>query len=498
MSNNQNKWSRTIFFSLATIGAAVGLGNLWRFPSIAYQNGGGSFFIPFVVCYLLVGLPLILLEFGMGGWSKGSVAESFKKINKRYTWMGWWVLVNSFVIVAYYTIIMGWCLQYAIYSLKTEWGSDTSSFFFNDVLHITSAPNEIGGLNVFTVVCLLCIWLITYFVLSRGIKTLSKVLLITVPIPFILVVVLAIRSISMPGGVEGLEYFLKPNLSKIVSIDVWTAAAGQVILSLSLGMGQMVAYSSMKKEGSSSLKPAFSLIAGDFMFSLFAGIAVFATFGAMQFNLGLPMEVTEEAAKGLSGPALAFVTYPAAISALPYAPLFGFLFFFMLFLLGIDSVFAVVEANVTDLKTAFPKLSKNKVIGGFCILSFIGGVFFAFGNGMYLLDVVDHWVGNFAIFSIIILQCIVFGTSSKLKEIATSIGSWLTGFTYKSWRLWFTVILPIVFTIFLFSQLYNEFIKPYSDYPWLFVLVFGWGIFLLAIVVGVLIAKKHNSVSNQD
>lgn len=498
MSNNQNKWSKTIFFSLATIGAAVGLGNLWRFPSMAYQNGGGSFFIPFVVCYLFVGLPIVLLEFGMGGWSKGSVAESFKKINKGNTWMGWWVLVNSFVIVAYYTIIMAWCLQYAIYSIKTEWGTNTQSFFFNDVLHITNSPDQIGGLNYFTVICLLSIWLITYFVLSKGIKTLSKVLLVTVPIPFILIVILAVRAVSMPGGAEGIEYFLKPKLSKIFSVDVWAAAASQVILSLSLGMGQMVAYSSMKKENTGSLKPAFSLIGGDFMFSLFAGLAVFATYGAMQFNLGLPMEVSEEAARGLSGPSLAFVTYPTAISALPYAPVWGFLFFFMLFLLGIDSVFAVVEANVTDLKTVFPKVSKNKVIGAFCLLSFIGGVFFAFGNGMYLLDTVDHWVGNFAIFSIIILQCIVFGTSSKLKEIASNIGPWLSGFKFKSWRLWFTVVLPVIFLIFLISQLYKEFIKPYSDYPWLFVLLFGWGIFLLAIVVGIFIGNKHNKVTNSD
>ncbi len=492
MSNNQNKWSKTIFFSLATIGAAVGLGNLWRFPSMAYQNGGGSFFIPFVVCYLFVGLPLILLEFGMGSWSKGSVAEAFKKVNKRYTWMGWWVLINSFVIVAYYTIIMAWCLQYAIYSLSTEWGADTSNFFFNSVLHITDSPNKMGGINVFTVLCLVIIWGITYFILSKGIKTLSKVLLITVPIPFILILLLAGRAISLPGGTAGLEYFLKPNLTKIFSIDVWTAAASQVILSLSLGMGQMVAYSSMRKENSNSLKPAITLIGGDFMFSLFAGIAVFATFGAMQFAKGLPVEVTAETAKGLGGPALAFVTYPTAISALPYAPVWGFLFFFMLFLLGIDSVFAVVEANVTDLKTAFPKFSKNKIIAAFCFLSLAGGIFFCFGNGMYLLDTVDHWVGNFAIFSIIILQCIVFGTSTILKDVASNLGTWLTGLKYNTWRFWFTIILPSVFTIFLLSQLYKEFIAPYSKYPWLFVLLFGWGIFLLTIVGGFIMGRRHN------
>jgi len=494
MSNHHEKWSKTLYFVLATIGAAVGLGNLWRFPSMAYQNGGGSFFIPFVICYLLVGLPLILLEFGMGSWSHGSVAESFKKIDKRRTWIGWWVLVNSFVIVSYYVIIMAWCLQYAIYSLNLEWGSDTSTFFFSQVLKLSESPLIIGNLNLFTLTCVAVVWIITYFVLSRGIKLLSKVLLFTVPIPFFLIVLLAGRSIILPGGIEGFFYFLKPDMSKVLTIDVWTAAASQVILSLSLGMGQMVAYSSMRKENSNSIRPAISLIGGDFLFSLFAGIAVFCTFGAMQTQLGLPVEVTPEAAKGLAGPSLAFVTYPMAISALPYASIWGFLFFFMLFLLGIDSVFAVVEANITDLKTVFPKYSKPKLIASFCILSFIGGSMFCFGNGLYLLDTVDHWVGNFAIFSIIILQCIVFGLNSKIQELATYLGVWMKGRKFVSWRIWSSFVLPFIFTIFVFTQLYKEFNSTYSGYPKEFVLVFGWGVFISAIVIGYFISKIHNKV----
>lgn len=493
MINSKEKWSKGIFFILATIGAAVGLGNLWRFPSMAYQNGGGSFFIPFIICYLLVGIPLILLEFGMGQWSKGSVAESFKKLSPKHTWMGWWVLMNSFVIVAYYTVIMAWCFQYAIYSLNTEWGSNTQSFFLNDVLHLTQSPNQLGGLNLFTVLCLVIIWLGVYFILSKGIKTLSKVLIFTVPIPFILIVVLGIRAVSLPGGMDGVNFFLKPDLSKIFTIDVWSAAASQVILSLSLGMGQMVAYSSMKKNNIGNIKPAFSLIGGDFLFSLFAGLAVFATFGAMQHQLGKPVEVVE----GLSGTALAFVTYPTAISSLPFAPLWGFLFFFMLVLLGIDSVFAVVEANVTDLKTVFPKFLKKKIIAGFCLFSFLGGLLFSFGNGMYLLDIVDHWVGNFAIFSIIILQCIIFGTSSQLKEIATNVGSWMKGNIFIAWRIWFLIVLPSLFFIFLISQVKKEFVEAYGKYPWNCVIIFGWGVFVAAIIAGILIAAKHNKIKQK-
>jgi NSS family neurotransmitter:Na+ symporter len=493
MSNHKEKWSKNIFFSLAIIGAAVGLGNLWRFPAQAYNNGGGSFFIPFIICYLLVGLPLVFLEFGMGRWSGGSVAESFKKTNKRNTWMGWWVLANSFIIVCYYAVVMAWCMQYAIYSLSQKWGSDTSNFFFSDVLHLTSSPAVAGGINTFTVLCLALLWLFAFLILRRGIKSLSKVLLFTVPIPFLIILVLSIRSVNLPGGKEGLEYFLKPDVSTLFTTQVWTAAASQVILSLSLGMGQMVAYASMKKDSLQNRKSGLLLIFGDFMFSLVAGITVFATYGVLQHQLGQPLAA---GSGGINGPSLAFVTYPAAISTLPFAEVWGFLFFFMLVLLGIDSVFAVVEANVTDLKTLFPNISKQKVIGFFCLFSFLGGLPFATGAGLYWLDIVDHWVGYFAIFSIIILQCIVFGTSSKAKEIAINIGGWMRNGVFKAWRVWIVILLPAIFLVFLYSQVKNEFRNPYSGYPWDTILIAGWGVFLTAIILGIYMATRHNKKEN--
>lgn len=488
MKYKTEKWSKNIFFSLATIGAAVGLGNLWRFPYMAYENGGGSFFIPFIICYLLVGLPLIFLEFGMGLWSKGSVAQSFKKLNIKTTWIGWWVLINSFVIVCYYAVVMAWCLQYAIYSLTLKWGADTKGFFFNEVLHLTSSADKAGNINWFSVISLLTLWIITFLILKKGIKGLSKVLLITVPVPFILIFILSLRSISFPGGLEGVKYFLTPDNSKILNISVWTAAASQVILSLSLGMGQMVAYSSMKKDSSKNLKSGFFLILGDFLFSLFAGIAVFATFGAMQHLLGQPIVVD----KGLNGPALAFITYPTAISALPGAALWGFMFFFMLVLLGIDSVFAVVEANVTDLKVVFPKVSKGKLIGIFCFISFLFGLPFTMGGGFYWLDIVDHWVGYFAIFSIIILQCIVFGSSPKINGIAKHIGIWMKGWFFIIWKVWILIFLPFIFCVFIVTQLKDEFIKPYGGYSWNQIIIGGWGVFIIAIVMGIFISNRHN------
>jgi NSS family neurotransmitter:Na+ symporter len=490
MEGNKEKWSKNLFFTLATIGAAVGLGNLWRFPYMAYENGGGSFFIPFIICYLLVGIPIVLLEFGMGVWSQGSVASTFKKLNPKLTWIGWWILLNSVVIVAYYAVVMAWSLQYAIYSLNEAWGTDTAGFFFSKVLRITASPTDWSGMNLFSVFCLFIIWAASYFIVRTGIKGLSKALLFTVPIPFLIIVVLALRGISLPGGKEGVAFFFKPEMSKVFTISVWAAAASQVILSLSLGMGQMVAYASKTKQNHKGIKTAFSLISGDFLFSLFSGITVFATLGAMQhgnMNVGT----------GFSGPALAFITYPSAISALPHAPLWGFLFFFMLVLLGIDSVFAVIEANLTDLTSVFIKTSRNKLLLLFCSFCFIAGLIFTTGPGMHWLSIVDHWVGYFSIFSIIILQCIVFGNTRKIIEIRSIIGQWISNISVRKrilpvWKFWVGIALPVIFCIILFTQIRVEFSKPYEGYKWSAIILGGWGIFLLTIIVGIFFAVKHN------
>jgi NSS family neurotransmitter:Na+ symporter len=236
-----------------------------------------------------------------------------------------------------------------------------------------------------------------------------------------------------------------------------------------------------------------ALIFGDFIFSFFSGIVVFATLGAMLLNTGQTIDTF-----GISGPSLAFVTYPAAISALPFAPVWGFLFFLMLVLIGIDSVFAVVEANLTDLTSVFPKVHKNKLLLIFCIICFAGGLLFTTGSGMLWLDIVDHWVGNFAIFSIIFLQCIVFGHSKRIKEIGSHLGNWFQNHVLKIWRIWLAWVLPLLIVIILTSQFVINFSKPYGNYPWNSILIGGWGVMILVVCCALIIARKHNKVRHRD
>ena len=218
--NGDGKWSRDILFVFACVGAAVGLGNLWRFPYVAYENGGGAFLVPYVVCLLLVGVPLAILEMGLGLWAGGSVAKAFRKTGKIWTWIGWWALINSLVIVFYYSVVLGWCVQFVVYSVTEAWGGDPSSFFVTEVLGLTSGPFQIGGMNFFSLASLFTVWLLIFLITRSGIRVIGRVLLVTVPLPLFLLWLLTFRSMAQPGSKEGIVFLLKPDFGKMLNVSV--------------------------------------------------------------------------------------------------------------------------------------------------------------------------------------------------------------------------------------------------------------------------------------
>ncbi len=485
----QDLFSKNIYFILAAVGAAAGLGNLWRFPYVTYENGGGAFIIPYFVCVIFIGLPLLMLEIGAGTWSKKSVAGSVKQVNKRWTWIGWWALANSMVIVFYYAVILAWALQYVFFSFGESWGDDTSDFFTSQVLGLTSSTNEFGTLNLQVILALGAIWLLIFSITRSNTSTLSKVLVFTVPLPLIILAILAINGLNMDGGIEGVKYLLKPDYSKLGSISVWAAAASQVILSLSLGLGQIIGYASRRGDPAGIIKSSISIGLLNSLFSLLAGVAVFATLGYMAHNQGV--NITDLKMDGIF---LAFSTYPEAISQLPLAPVFGVLFFSMIVLLGIDSAFAVIESNIIGFKDINPQIKKSKLAMLLCMVGFLGGVIFTSGSGLYWLDIVDHWVAYYAVGSIVLLQIAVFGYSDKFVHITKIISSVLID-TYwlRLWKFWILVIIPVVIIILFGTSFVEELRDPYGDYTFGSLLIAGWGSFFLSIFVGILIAKKHNS-----
>jgi NSS family neurotransmitter:Na+ symporter len=233
-------WRARSAFVLAAIGSAVGLGNVWRFPYVCYANGGGAFLIPYIIAVFTAGIPLLILEFSFGHWSGESPPEAFKKISKKLEWVGWWTTLIPFLVATYYVVVMAWCFSYMIYSINLRWGANAENFFLNNFLGITSSPDIIGGIRLPVLLGLIAMWLCIFLILYKGVDRIGKVVLITVPLPWILLGLFTIRGLTLPGAIDGVSYYLTPDFSKLTDANVWLAAYAQVFFSLSLAQGIMI------------------------------------------------------------------------------------------------------------------------------------------------------------------------------------------------------------------------------------------------------------------
>ncbi|HEC94455.1 MAG TPA: sodium-dependent transporter, partial [Thermoplasmatales archaeon] len=379
-------WDSRFAFIMAAIGSAVGLGNVWRFPFVCYKNGGGAFLIPYFVALFTAGIPLMILEFSVGHWARGPPPECFKKVGKKLEWVGWWTTLIPFIVASYYVVVMAWCFSYMIYSLDLRWGADASSFFLNTFLGATSGPAIVGGFRIPVLLSLVAIWVSIFLILYKGVKRIGKVVAITVPLPTILLIILTIRGLTLPGALDGVSYYLTPDFSKLLHGEVWLAAYAQVFFSLSLAQGILITYASFLKKKSDITNSAFIASLADAGTSFLAGFTVFSVVGYLALSQGVGIE-----SLGIAGPYLTFVTYPTAISLLPFAAaIFGIMFYIALLTFGIDSAFSMIEPITVGLHTKW-RISKAKSTGIICMLGFFASLIFTTGSGLHWLDIVDHF-----------------------------------------------------------------------------------------------------------
>ncbi len=452
-------WKSRFAFLMAAIGSAVGLGNIWRFPYVAYANGGGAFLLPYIVAMFTVGIPLLIAEFSVGSIFRKPAPAAIASIDSSKEWIGWLGVFSAFIISIYYAVLMAWCLCYLFHSLGLVWGSDTSQFFFNKFLHLTSSPSILGKMNPQIFFALLFIWTSIYLILYKGVKSIGKVVAITVPLPTILLLILVLRGITLPGSSIGLNFYLSPDFSKIFSPSVWLAAYAQTFFSLSLAQGIMILYASHLKEGSDITNNALITALADGGTAFLAGFAVFSILGYLSYTTNASMQ---EIARG--GIGLAFITYPAAISKIPFASFFGVIFFLALLTFGIDSAFSMVESISGAMKSKFG-MSREKATLLICIIGFFAGLIFTYGNGLYWIEIIDYSISNFALVIVGLFECILFGYIYKAERIR--------GFANFSSEIkvgrWFDFMLkffaPAVLTFILLSSFVQLATHGYKDYP---------------------------------
>ncbi len=472
------KWNRRSAFILAAIGSAVGLGNVWRFPFVCYENGGGAFLIPYLVALLTAGIPLMILEFSLGHKMASGAPMSFFKARKNAEWVGWLMVLVGFVITAYYAVIMSWCFNYLFQSFSLGWGSDPSGFFTDKLLHLSSGPDELGGLNWPLVAGLALTWIAIYFAIRKGAKSVGKVVLVTVPLPWLLLLILAVRGTTLEGAGAGLNYFLNPDWSKLLDPGVWLAAYGQIFFSLSLAFGVMITYASFLPRKSDINNNAIIISLSNCATSFLAGITVFSTLGFLA--TGAHQTVAGVMA---SGPGLVFAVYPAILNQLPFWPgFFAAIFFIMLLTLGIDSAFSLVEASAEAWVNKLG-LKRKPVLITVCIIAFAFGLLFATDGGLYWLDIVDNFINKFGLILGGLFECIVLGWlygARKLREYANRDSEIKTG---RWWDFLVKYFTPAILVVTFGMDLVKTITEPYGGYPDWALFAGGWGVVALVFVL---------------
>ncbi|MBU0497048.1 MAG: sodium-dependent transporter [Candidatus Thermoplasmatota archaeon] len=486
-------WNSRFAFVMAAIGSAVGLGNVWRFPFVCYESGGGAFLIPFFVALFTAGIPLMILELSLGHWARYAPPQAFQKIGKKWEWTGWLIALSPFIIAIYYVVVMSWCFCYMIYSLDLRWGSHAEEFFHN-FLADTGTPTVLGSISIPVILGLLVIWLCVFLILYKGVSRIGKVVAITVPLPTILLIILTVRGLTLPGAMDGISYYLTPDFSKLGDVNVWLAAYAQVFFSLSIAQGIMITYASFLKKKSDITNNAFIISLADAGTSFLAGFTVFSVVGYLAQTQGLTIP---ELGLRIAGPNLTFITYPTAISLLPVAAsFFGIIFYIALLTFGIDSAFSMIEPFTASITNKW-HLKKAKATALICLSGFLLSLLFATGAGLHWLDIVDHFIANFGLVTIGLLECIILGWLFRLatfrehvnKSSDIQIGKW--------WDTLVKYVVPLILIIILSVALYQNITDPYLNYP-LWVLVLG-GILPLAglVILAVFLMKIRPAQEEQ-
>lgn len=399
MVQDREQWSSTLGFILASIGSAVGIGNIWRFPYIVGVNGGGAFLVPYVISVLLFGVPLMMLELAIGRSTGKSVVSAFQSIHRRFTFAGLIIVAVVSLILGYYLVITGWVLAYALSFII---GQPMAFDMFTDS-YLPLIFFLLSGLTVFVTV---------RSGVRKGIERASRYL---IPVLIAILLFLVAFSLTGPGALEGVRFYLLPDYSRLADPGVWTAAFGQAFFSLSVGMGILLTFGSyLRKE--SLFRSGIIIAAADTLIAILAGLIIFP----LVFTSGL------DPAAGVN---LAFVTLPSAFIRIQFGMMLGALFFLMLFAAALTSAVSMLEVPVAALMDSYdcPRrratllvVAAIMLLGLPSALSYTALKFSVFG--MPFLDLADYVFGTIGLIAAALIVAIVGGWFMNRIRICAEIG----------------------------------------------------------------------------
>uniref|UniRef100_A0A8C2HSN3 Transporter n=1 Tax=Cyprinus carpio TaxID=7962 RepID=A0A8C2HSN3_CYPCA len=494
--NERGQWNNKIEFVLSVAGEIIGLGNVWRFPYLCYKNGGGAFFVPYVIFFICCGIPVFFLETALGQFTSEGGITCWRKVCPLFEGIGYATQVIEAHLNVYYVVILAWAIFYLFNCFTTElpwascvsWGSHNILKFRVNlqnvttvfpsrrrVLKISSGIEEVGSLRWELALCLAIAWVICYFCIWKGPKSTGKVVYVTATFPYFMLLILLLRGITLPGAANGIKFYLYPDISRLSDPQVWVDAGTQIFFSYAICLGCLTALGSYNSYNNNCYRDCIMLCCLNSGTSFVAGFAIFSVLGFMAYEQNVPIEAVAE-----SGPGLAFIAYPKAVTMMPWSPLWACLFFMMLIFLGLDSQFVCVESLVTAIVDMYPKTfrvgyRRELLILGMSVASFFVGLIMLTEGGMYVFQLFDSYAASgmcllfVAIFESICIGWI-YGSDRFYSNIEDMIGYKPIFFIKWCWKYFTPGICAGIFLFFLIKYKPLKYNNVYTYPDW------GYGI----------------------
>uniref|UniRef100_A0AAR2K0Q5 Transporter n=1 Tax=Pygocentrus nattereri TaxID=42514 RepID=A0AAR2K0Q5_PYGNA len=521
----RGQWSSKLEFVLSVAGSIIGLGNMWRFPYLCYKNGGGAFLIPYLIFLFTCGIPTFVLETALGQYTSEGGITCWRKISPLFEGLGYGTQVIVSLLNCYYIIVLAWAIFYLYYSFSWDlpwssccnsWNLDTCmefqrkndsanftltanatspviEFWERRVLRLSPGIDQMGSVNWDLALCLLIAWIMCYFCIWKGVKSTGKVVYFTATFPYLMLLVLLIRGLTLPGAVRGIQFYLYPDVGRLADPQVQLNHTDMLI---SVVLHPL--YATYYDIPSNILTTQCGT-------SFVAGFAIFSILGFMSYEQNVPISEVAE-----SGPGLAFIAYPRAVSMMPFSPLWACFFFIMIIFLGLDSQFVCVESLVTAIVDMYPAVFRRKnrrelLLFVVSFLSFLVGLIMLMEGGMYVFQLFDYYAASgmcllfMAIFETVCIAW-VYGADHFYDNIEDMIGYRPGPLIKYCWKFFtpFTCISTFAFSLVKYTPLrYNSvYVYPWWGYAvgWLLALssmlcIPSWMIFKIASTKGTLIER---------
>uniref|UniRef100_A0A4W5M7F7 Transporter n=1 Tax=Hucho hucho TaxID=62062 RepID=A0A4W5M7F7_9TELE len=437
--NLREQWSSKLEFLLAVAGQIIGLGNVWRFPYLCYKNGGGVFFIPYVLFLFTCGIPLFLLETSLGQYTTQGCITCWRKICPLFEGLGYGSQVVVLYSSIYYIIILAWAFFYLFSSFSSElpWASCRNSwntgivvghlnwtvagnatspvreFWERRVLNLTDSPNKLGNVRWELALCLLLSWILCYFCVWKGVKSTGKVVYFTATFPYLMLLVLLVRGLTLPGAIDGIKFYLYPDPARLTDPQVWMDAGTQIFYSYAICIGCLTALGSYNKYDNNCYKDCVYLCLLNSGTSFVAGFAIFSVLGFMAYEQGTEISTVAESGKCLP-------------------QLWAIFFFIMIILLGLDSEFVGLEALMTAISDMYPSFflvghRRKILLLIISVGSFFIGLVMVTEGGLYIFQLFDYYACSgmtLLLFAILQSVCIswIYGADRLYDNIEDMIG----------------------------------------------------------------------------